>query len=85
MRPYVEPYLNRLELVNETMTLFAAYSLFEFTEFVFNMESRIMTGWSLITCIVFCLLLNVTLLIIQACKKLKLSIKRRFVRARIAK
>ena len=75
-RPFCDPGTTRIEVVNEAIILLASYPLFTFTEFVYDIDRRIETGWFLIGCILFAFLFNMLFLITGACKMIKLRLKR---------
>lgn len=82
--PFAEPAYNLQEYMNETIVLLAAYPLYSFTDFVYDMDRRIEMGWFLIGCILLCLVLNIILLIVETCRLVKEWIRRRYAMQRRA-
>ena len=62
VRPYKELIQNVQEVFNECTVLIAAYHLFGFTEWIFDMERRMELGWSLIAIIILNVCFNFTIL-----------------------
>ena len=79
-RPYDSLFLNLQELINEHMVLIAAYPLYCFTPWVWDMRRRIEAGWLIVFIIVFNIFFNIMLLIYQMCKQAILNTKYWFVR-----
>lgn len=48
LQPFKEETFNYLEMFNEMCVLFAGYHLIVFTEFVAEVDSKNMAGWSII-------------------------------------
>ena len=67
-RPYESLFLNRQELINEFMVLLAAYPLYCFTPWVWDMDRRIEAGWLIVIIILFNIAFNISLLVYQAVK-----------------
>ena len=60
--PYKDFMQNVQEVINECTVLIAAYHLFGFTEWIFDMERRIELGWTLIGTIVLNVVFNFAIL-----------------------
>jgi hypothetical protein len=48
VKPLSEPFLNRIEIFNETALLTSSYFMFLFTDFVEDVELRSKLGWAYI-------------------------------------
>jgi hypothetical protein len=48
VKPFSEPFLNRIEIFNETALLASSYFMFLFTDFVEDVELRSKLGWAYI-------------------------------------
>jgi hypothetical protein len=48
VKPFSEPFLNRIEIFNETALLTSSYFMFLFTDFVEDVELRSKLGWAYI-------------------------------------
>jgi hypothetical protein len=48
VKPFSEPFLNRIEIFNETALLTSSYFMFLFTDFVEDVELRSKLGWAFI-------------------------------------
>ena len=66
VKPFQDPFQNKLELTNETLTLIATYGLFIFTSFVPDPVARYQVGWVIvgITCVI--LISNISVLFYRA-------------------
>ena len=62
VRPYITPLNNKIDLINETLTLVCTYGLIIFTDFVPNPEARYQCGWVLIGITCGILTLNIAVL-----------------------
>ena len=80
-RPFEIPFVNTMDLINETLTLMCSYSLITFSAFVPDAETRYLCGWELIVLVLFTLALNLVVIIGQGLKqcirRCKLKNKRR--------
>lgn len=63
------------------LVVIATYPLFSFTEWVYDMHRRLEVGWVMLGCILFNIVFNIALLliqlVIQSCRKLKFWIIRK--------
>jgi hypothetical protein len=48
VKPFSEPFLNRIEIFNESALLTSSYFMFLFTDFVEDVELRSKLGWAYI-------------------------------------
>ena len=62
-RPYNIRFNNRLELINELLTLLCTYGLFMFSDFVPDAETRYKNGWPLIILITLTVAINTVIII----------------------
>ena len=65
-RPYVSPFSNKQELLNEMIVLVAAYPLLTFTDFVWELDTRIDNGFFIIGCILLNIIANMIVVIVIA-------------------
>ena len=74
--PLSEKVSNTVDLVNEAFVLMTTYHLYQFTEFMTDLDNRSYTGKSLMLLIIINVLLNIGLVVTQtaslAIRKLKL-------------
>ena len=77
IEPVTEVTGNRMELFNETFVLLTTYHLYQFTEFMTDLQNRSYTGKSLMILIIVNVLINIGVTVKQtsalAARKLKLS------------
>ena len=86
-------FANRLELMNETLTLVCTYSLIVFSAFVPDATTRYLCGWYLIALVVLTLLVNISIMVItslfasiRTCKrKVKICKQKKALKNRIHK
>jgi hypothetical protein len=75
--PINESVANTMDLVNEAFVLLITYHLYQFTEFMTDLDNRSLTGKSLMLLIIINVLLNIGLVVVQtsvlAIRKLKLK------------
>ena len=64
-QPYVNRKITYQEFINETVVLFASYPLLVFTPWLWNTNRRIEAGWTIVATIVFIILFNMCLVILQ--------------------
>jgi hypothetical protein len=76
VKPYVNGFLNKLEMFNEVCILLATYHLFAFTEFIENPETQFLMGWSLIVVTVLNLVVNMLIIVIKSLSQLVALIKK---------
>jgi hypothetical protein len=76
--PMNERVTNTMDLVNEAFVLLTTYHLYQFTEFMTDLDNRSLTGQSLVLLIIINVLLNIGLVVVQtsvlAIRKLKLKL-----------
>ena len=60
---------NRVELINETLTLLATYGLILFTEFVPSPDARYKVGWVIVGITGAILTLNVSVMVFTGFKE----------------
>jgi len=60
--------------------LLAGYMLFEYTEFVWDAETRYKVGWMHCGILALNLLINLNFMFREGCYKAKLKLKRRYLR-----
>ena len=72
-RPFEIPFVNTMDLINETLTLMCSYSLITFSAFVPDAETRYQCGWEIIVLLVLSIAINLVVIIGQG---LKLCIRR---------
>ena len=76
--PINESVANTMDLVNEAFVLLTTYHLYQFTEFMTDLDNRSLTGKSLMLLIIINVLLNIGLVVVQtsvlAIRKLKLKL-----------
>ena len=58
MKPYKDAQQNTLELFNEFFVLITAYHQFCFTDFIRNLDTRTIMGWSLVYSMIFSLIVS---------------------------
>ena len=80
-RPYDSLFLNRQELINEHMVLIAAYPLYCFTPWVWDIQRRIEAGWLIVFIILFNIFFNIMLLIYQMLKQAFLKLKYCYIKS----
>lgn len=80
--PYRSPFLNRQEILNELMVMLAAYPLYCFTPWVWDMTRRLELGWLIAFIIIFNIIFNISLLFYQIVKQTYLKIKYWWIRRR---
>lgn len=75
-RPQRSTFVRNQEIVNELMVMIATYPLYCFTDYVYDLDRRLESGWCLVGCILLNILFNMVLILIQAVfqtyKKIKL-------------
>lgn len=76
-RPFEKPYMNTLELLNETMILVCCYHLLFFSDANLDLRLRYLAGWSLDLLIIVQFLFNVVIEISQLLLKARLILKAR--------
>ena len=73
-----ERVANTMDLVNEAFVLLTTYHLYQFTEFMTDLDNRSLTGKSLMLLIIINVLLNIGLVVVQTSvlgiRKLKLKL-----------
>ena len=79
-RPFDSIFVNRQEVINEHMVLFAVYPLYCFTPWVWDIRRRMEAGWFIVFIVCFNIVFNISLLIYQALKTGILRIKYCFTR-----
>jgi len=68
--------LNRIEMFNEAFVMFAIYHLVIFTDFVPDIETKYLMGWSCIAVTSFNMLVNLTIVFIETMVDLHHKLKR---------
>ena len=63
-RPYQSSFMNKLECLNELTTFVAVYPLLGFTEWVWDLDTHMDIGWSLIALIGLNIIGNILVLIV---------------------
>ena len=61
--PYILPFINTLDFVNEVLTLLCTYSLCMFSAFVPEARTRYLCGWQLIGLVSLMIALNLIIII----------------------
>lgn len=69
--PYTSTFLNRQEVINESVVLLASYPLFVFTPWVYDDQRRSEVGWFLVACLLLNIVFNIACLLYQLCKMIK--------------
>ena len=85
VQPYLSNFINKQEIINEIVVWSAAYTLFCFSDFVWEIDQRIQIGWALVAYIMLNVFFNIGCLIYQACKMLKFKCKVFSVKMKISK
>ena len=63
IRPHARATINNQEIINEITVLIASYPLLIFTNWVWDMDTRVNAGWFLIACIMLNVILNISILL----------------------
>ena len=63
IRPHARAAINYQEIINEITVLIASYPLLIFTNWVWDMDTRVNAGWFLIACIMLNVILNISILL----------------------
>ena len=61
IQPHTNTAVNNQEIINEIIVLISTYPLLFFTEWVWDMDSRLNAGWFLVACILLNVLLNISI------------------------
>ena len=77
-KPYSLPSVNKIELLNETLTLLSTYALFLFTDFVPDAEVRYQNGWGLIFFTLIIVVSNLYVLILQSIRDITRKSKHKY-------
>ena len=80
--PFKTRFKNRLELFNEFTVVTCTLLMMTFTQYVPDVETQYMMGWSMIGVIVFNFLVNLTIIISVAIKLFYLVAKKYYKRIR---
>ncbi len=75
IRPYYDPMLNKLEFVNEVFYSSLLFLSFTFTTLIPDMDTKTYTGYIFILLIVFMIIVNAVVQIIDVGKKVSLRLK----------
>ena len=67
-RPFVLPFINNLDFINEALTLICSYSLCMFSAFVPEARSRHICGWQLVGLVGFMIAINLAIIIFTTIK-----------------
>ena len=63
VRPHARSFINDQEIINEVTVLIASYPLLCFTNWVWDMNTRLNAGWFLVACILLIMLFNILILV----------------------
>lgn len=73
--PFEEPLMNKLEVMNESFTIFLIYTLFCFTDITGNVQDRYLIGFIFIGATVGCISVHLYFIFTDIAKQLYYSIK----------
>ena len=76
VRPFEEPFQNKLELTNQALTLVATYGLILFTDFLPSPEAKYKMGWAMIAIIFLILVLNFSVMAFSTLRSMYRKCKR---------
>jgi len=80
LKPYKLPFFNKLELMNEFTVLVINYHFLCFTDFVSDLPTRIVVGFSLITATGYVIVANIGIILVDSLTQAYKRIKWRYIR-----
>ena len=75
VKPYEEPFENKLEIFNEIMYVMLTYSLLMFSDLHYNYDIKFNIGWGFIMLFMFQLSVNVLLIVYSTLKGFYMCLK----------
>lgn len=80
IEPMSENVANKMDLVNEAFILMTTYHLYQFTEFMTDLDNRGYTGKSLMLLIIVNVLLNIGVVVVETASLTLRKLKLRYLR-----
>jgi hypothetical protein len=76
VKPFEDPFFNKLEIFNEVCVLLSIYHLFTFTDFVGNVVMQYNIGWSMVGLTCFNIVTNILIVVICTISELIKKIRK---------